>query len=173
MTSGVRAGASLSLLTDDIAVAALIVCDKFVLDNLILGWVRGNRSKLHKDNSLSFLYLSLSPQFTMNYYASLIIENNIRNRVCQDNQEVYLNCDTNNLSNFVIIALGHNNQRSAGSGCGFSSNKMAVRLPVLLSSTPVSSRSGSARLPATAKILSSPSSCQPSSPPTGGLLLVL
>ena len=88
MTSGVRAGASLSLLTDDIAVAALIFCDKFVLDNLILGWVRGNRSKLHKDNSLSFLYLSLSPQFTMNYYASLIIENNIRNRVCQDNQEV-------------------------------------------------------------------------------------
>ena len=48
---------------------------------------------------------------------------------------------------------------------------MAVRLPVLLSSTPVSSRS--ARLPATAKILSSPSSCQPSSPPTGGLLLEL
>ena len=50
MTSGVRAGASLSLLTDDIAVAALIFCDKFVLDNLILGWVRGNKSKLHKDN---------------------------------------------------------------------------------------------------------------------------
>ena len=50
MTSGVRAGASLSLLTDDIAVAALIFCDKFVLDNLILGWVRGNKSKFHKDN---------------------------------------------------------------------------------------------------------------------------
>ena len=45
--------------------------------------------------------------------------------------EFQLHCDTNNLSDVVVISLDHNNQRRSSSplsgfGSGFSSNKMAV-----------------------------------------------
>ena len=87
MTSGVRVGASLSLLTDDIAVTALIVCEKCVLDDLILGSGEGKQNQVAL-GQFAFFKISHSPQFTLNYNASLIIENNIRNRVCQEYQEV-------------------------------------------------------------------------------------